>query len=1139
MDDDAFGGGDPFGGGGGDEDYHMDVVDRKWKRWLGEDADDDNELVDGDDDGDEDGTESDGESGDDDVDEPKGDTEFSRAAFNRTVYRNYPTLPKDALKHPSVDTSLMNGVQFQLFSGSQIKAFAEPIVYHSTLPEDRGVYYNGMGPIPDGMTCQRCGLSTEKCSGHFGYIKLVIPVCDPFHEREVMNILNCVCLQCLDLVCPHTDWRMVPPAKRLRFLGDKSKQFRNRRSEMCSGCNTPLQKIKRIKSEKKTDRDQGFQLITMIDGREHKELLPPERIRQILIAVNDDRGTPSRPPLKVIFGIQDVSIDNLMIKYLLVLPNICRPYCEIDGRPCDDDLTTLYLQIIKENENIKNYLAGQVPTTKSLTKKPIDVAKLIQESYKKLCFHIASLYHNKGGKGKQQVTGRPFKSLVARLKGKKGRMRGTNMGKRNDFAARTVISSGADLAVNEVGVPAYIAKKLTVPVIVNELNYDELTRLFEGVKIPNPEASRQSKKPAFIIEKQVNCVRRRESKIQPDALPKFFAFQIGDRVTISPDYLDHVNAEDFVPGCAGVACVRSNNIERFESLLKTGKITEITRSEGEYYTRVPIKHFKLQIGDVCERQLRDGDYVLMNRQPSLHKTSMMAHRAVIHPYYTYRLNLSVTTPYNADFDGDEMLSGPACAVAVRAEMHELMAVEKNLNSEQNSRPTIGIVQDGCMGVYEMTAQNYTVSVEDFMDCLVAADAEDSWASLVQRAKSLGQSVFTTRVLFSVLFPESYSDKIGDIEIVNGVLINGAVVKSKMGGAGGILQHLRHYYGAEFTIDYMTRLNRLAYRWMDSRAFSVGLADCVLPPETNSEIRSTVASAAQSAAAAMSTNVFHDSDLQKAYLEDRVIALLDGIRNQCQDIAVKAIDPSNRFMYMLLSGSKGSMINHTQIGVLLGQQLSFGERMPIDIDGGRRSLVCFDRSEMNDPRARGFVESNFLMGLNPYEMFFHMVGGREGLVDTATKTAKTGYLTRRIVKTLEDCSVRYDGSIRTNTGGVIEFLYGENLLDPAKLIVVGGKPLPCDPIGAARMFTLRALAKPSPALPDPTPLGLEQRNISELYKKTLKELRQLPRTPATKDEIARRKLEIECLTDLAQKSRGDGKPRTLVKQLKTRAKLLVG
>ena len=137
---------------------------------------------------------------------------------------------------------------------------------------------------------------------------------------------------------------------------------------------------------------------------------------------------------------------------------------------------------------------------------------------------------------------------------------------------------------------------------------------------------------------------------------------------------------------------------------------------------------------------------------------------------------------------------------------------------------------------------------------------------------------------------------------------------------------------------------------------------------------------------------------------------------------------NSAVAMAISGARGSMLNLTQMAACVGQQSVRGER--IQRGYSERTLPHFYKGDLGAD-AHGFVKSSYKRGLNPIEFFFHAMGGREGLVDTAVRTSQSGYLQRRLINALQDLEVKYDGTVRETRGQIVQFVYGDDGVDPSK------------------------------------------------------------------------------------------------------------
>lgn len=483
--------------------------------------------------------------------------------------------------------------------------------------------------------------------------------------------------------------------------------------------------------------------------------------------------------------------------------------------------------------------------------------------------------------------------------------------------------------------------------------------------------------------------------------------------------------------------VTPRNYQELKTLLDTGKINTIIR--GTATVRVPYairagRPPKLHLGDIVCRHLRDGDTVVFNRQPTLHRGSMMAHFVKVLPGKTLRMNLSATTPYNADFDGDEMQLHAIQNYGAVVEVQELMGVNKMIVSSQASGPIMGLVQDALLGAYLLTKSDTILPRHQFMDCVLSAGEVyvQKMAGVLSRASAYYKdNLFNGRVLFSVLLPSDFEytrrnnadPAENTVVIKNGILVSGTIDKKIVGKShGSVIHRLYKEYGSDIAADFLSASQFVINRWLSYRGFSVGMADFVI---SNADERGV-----------------HDA-IQKAYIEVQSIEKSDdppslkefrinnALNNRGQSLAINGLCENNRLQAMLDSGSKGSKMNCIQISGHLGQNNVGGKRIQCEIDNGSRTLPCFGRGNTH-PKTKGFIESSFLTGLTPSESFFHAKAGREGIVDTAVKTRDTGYNARKLVKRMEDLTVLQDYTVRNSAGNIVSFSYGDSL-DPTQMI----------------------------------------------------------------------------------------------------------
>ncbi|MFH1181363.1 MAG: DNA-directed RNA polymerase subunit A' [Candidatus Woesearchaeota archaeon] len=443
---------------------------------------------------------------------------------------------------------------------------------------------------------------------------------------------------------------------------------------------------------------------------------------------------------------------------------------------------------------------------------------------------------------------------------------------------------------------------------------------------------------------------------------------------------------------------------------------------------------EVQPGYIVERHLMDGDIALFNRQPSLHRMSMMCHRIKVLPCETLRLNPAVCFPYNADFDGDEMNLHIPQTEEARAEAETLMMVQTQLISPRYGLSTIGCIQDAISGNYLLTRKDYTLSREEAVDILSSIGVTDI-SKLGRKETVSGKDIF------SVLLPDDFqfkgksrSPEEPDLLIQDGKLISGVMDKNNLGeGAGLLLRTIHKMYGEDFATDFLGKIFRLGIAVQDRRGFTITISDTDLPEEAREKIRLLFENAYD-----------HVDELIKQYkdgllepfpgktvretLEIKILELLNKARNETGTLVAENADKNSHTIIMAVSGARGTLLNLAQMAACVGQQALRGKR--IEKGFNERTMSCFKPGDLK-PEARGFVKRSFKDGLTPSEFFFQSMVGRDSLMDTALRTPKSGYLYRRLANAMQDLRVEYDGSVRDASGRIVQFIYGEDGIDVSK------------------------------------------------------------------------------------------------------------
>ncbi|CAE7922791.1 polr2a [Symbiodinium sp. KB8] len=594
---------------------------------------------------------------------------------------------------------------------------------------------------------------------------------------------------------------------------------------------------------------------------------------------------------------------------------------------------------------------------------------IIYDFVKLLQYHIFTLCDNTIVGIPQACTKskRPLKSIRERLKSKEGRLRGTLMGKRVDFCARSVIGGDPNLDTEQVGVPRSVALNLTFPERVTPLNANWLKELVTNGPTNWPGAR-------YIIRDD------------------------GSRI----------------------------------DLRYVGKREDID----------------LQFGWRVERHMLDGDYVIFNRQPSLHKMSMMGHRAKVMPFSTLRFNLAVTSPYNADFDGDEMNLHLAQSQETRAEIKHMMLNPRQVVSPQGNKPVMGVVQDSLLATAKYTKRDTYMEKDLCMNILMWLPVWDGQLPIPAIIKP--KMLWTGKQILSMLLPKTLSMKRDaaiasknkkdepdfaasdcKVLIVNGELLSGIVCKRTIGSSGGSLLHLVWLdSGPEWCRNVLSYIQKMVNQWLTHNGFSCGVADIIANDQTLLSVEKTLKQAKKEVRALL-------ADAQRGKLETqpgktmyqsfeaKANQRLNSAREDAGNIGASSLDERNNIISMVNAGSKGSPLNIAQIVACVGQQNVEGARIRYGFN--ERTLPHFTKDDYG-AEARGFVENSYLAGLTPQEVWMHAMGGREGVIDTACKTSETGYIQRRLVKSMETLKVAYDGTARNACNDIIQFLYGEDGMD---------------------------------------------------------------------------------------------------------------
>ena len=707
---------------------------------------------------------------------------------------------------------------------------------------------------------------------------------------------------------------------------------------------------------------------------------PIELVKPTSFHEATEEGAPKIPPSAIRERLERIPDDDLRL--LGIDPKVARtewmilqvlPVPPVTVRP------SITLESgIRSEDDLTHKLVDIIRINQKLSEAlesgvPINI---IQELHDLLQYHVTTYFDNEvsGLPPARHRSGRALKTICQRLKGKEGRFRGNLSGKRVDFSARTVISPDLNLDINEVGVPIALASRLTVPEKVTEWNLEKMKQLIRN----GPEQ-------------------------YPGAL--YIVRTDGRRIRL-----------EFVP-------------ER-ESIAES-----------------------LQPAFVVERHIKDGDIVLFNRQPSLHRMSIMAHTVKVLPFKTFRLNPCVCPPYNADFDGDEMNLHVPQGEEARTEASLLMQVQDQILSPRYGGPIIGAIRDLLTSSFLLTAKGTFLTKEKAGRLLTAAGyVGDLPPPDVKGPNPLwsGKSIFSVFIPEGLNFtsksnlcsvykcPDCRKEKCqydAYIVIKDGNLKQGVIDKNSIGAekSESLFHRIVKDYGSTVGKEFLNSIARLLDRYITLRGFTYAFDELAISDEVRQKIKKATEKAEERVNVLIESYKKGNLDRLAGQtieesLEIYIMNELSTVRDLAGQYADSYFPEDNQGIIMARAGARGSMLNIGQMTASLGQQSIRGKRI---LRGYRDRTLPFFKPNDAGAEARGFVYASYRDGLNPTEFFFHAIGGREGLVDTAVRTQQSGYMQRRLINALEHIRVEYDGTVRDSTGNIIQFSYGEDGVDTTK------------------------------------------------------------------------------------------------------------
>ena len=881
------------------------------------------------------------------------------------------------LIRPNSQIEPVVGIQFGIFSPEEIERrsvveITNQGTYDNNEPKIGGLFDPRMGVIENGKTCRSCGQTNHNCPGHFGHYRLARPVYYIQFIDTVMDILKCVCIQCSKLLIDKDVHKNI-----LKRRGEgRWKEVKNKCANI-SRCGQETEDGCGARQPKRYLRTgvAGARIVASWDPIEGKGASPEgTKIEQIL---------ETEYVLRLFRRITDDDVDFMgfnrywcrpdwMICTVLPIPppQVRPSVVQDNNQRSEDDLTFKLFDIIKTNQALKQRIEQNAPFIQinEKEKRPTGSTPDVIGEYTSLLQYHVATLVNNQLPGVAPSAQRSGRPLKS-IQQRLGSKEGRI---RFNIQGKRVEFSARSVITPD---PNLSIAEIGVPLKI-------------AMNLTVPE------RVTPINRAQIYKYVRNGTEKHPGA--KTIVQKSGRMIS-----LRHVNREEIV----------------------------------------------LRIGDTVNRHLVDGDIILFNRQPTLHRMSMMGHRVRVLPHNTFRLNVSVTAPYNADFDGDEMNAHIPQSYEASTELSEIAAVPNQIISPRLGVPVIGIVQDTCVGTYRMTRNGVAINRREFMNLMMW---NKRFMGTVPKPK-LPKNKFTGHQVISQIIPPVNMEMMNkqgkevpkdqqsrpeyNIKIVEGEVLQGQFDKDTFSKPSKGLVHVAfNDYSNDETVKMIDCMQNTVEQFLIYDGFSVGISDLVADSGTLEQMQKIMQKRKQEVEniiLQIHLDLFENNSgkTNEEEFENKIFKALNEANSEAGKQGLASLADENRLVAMVRAGSKGSTFNIAQMIACLGQISIEGKRISYGFND--RTLPHYKKYD-DSAEARGFAESSFIRGLTPQEFFFHAMSGREGLIDTAVKTATTGYIQRRLIKAMEDLTVQFDGTVRDARGNIVQFRYGEDGVNATKI-----------------------------------------------------------------------------------------------------------
>jgi DNA-directed RNA polymerase subunit A' len=914
----------------------------------------------------------------------------------------------------SISFGLMDPEEYREMSAT--KVITADTYDDDGFPIDMGLMDPRLGVIDPGLECKTCGKHSGSCNGHFGHIELAAPVIHVGFAKLIRRLLRGTCRECSRL-CLTDDEKMEfrDRLTRTRQLGEdlgdvtKAAIRQARKKDRCPHCGA---KQYDINHEKPTTY------------YEVQEVLSAEYSNTIVAAMEgrpvgdeDEEDAEDREPIAPTDLAEQTGIDLSRIQEIMAG----------DFRPAKDDRQALEkaLGVDLTEEDMNKLMPSDIRDWfEDIPDEDIETLGIDAEKSRPEWMILTVL-------PVPPVTARPSITL-------------DNGQRSEDDLTHKLVDiiriNQRFMENREAGAPQLIIEDLW------ELLQYHVTTFMDNEISGTPPARHRSGRPLKTLSQRL---KGKEGRFRGSLSGKRVNFSA--RTVISPDPTLSLN-EVGVPSRVATEMtqtmiVNERNLENARRYVRSGPETHpganyVRRPDGRRL-KVTEKNCeelseKVEPGWEVARHLIDGDIVIFNRQPSLHRMSIMAHEVVVMPYKTFRLNTVVCPPYNADFDGDEMNMHALQNEEARAEARVLMRVQEQILSPRFGENIIGAIQDHISGTYLLTHENPQFNETQALDLLRATSIDE-----LPEPDGVDEDdldYWTGRTIFSELLPDGldleFTSEAGDTVVIqDGELVEGTIDEGAVGAFGGeVVDSICKLYSNTRARQFINEVATLAMRSIMHFGFSIGIDDESIEPEAEEQIDEAIGQAYERVEKLIDT--YRAGELESLpgrtvdeTLEMKIMQALGKARDSAGDIAEDHFSEDNPAVVMAQSGARGSMLNLTQMAGCVGQQAVRGERINRGYED--RTLSHYKPNDLSAD-AHGFVENSYRNGLTPREFFFHAMGGREGLVDTAVRTSKSGYLQRRLINALSELETQYDGTVRDTSDTIVQFEFGEDGTSPVQV-----------------------------------------------------------------------------------------------------------